>query len=1161
MIQHFCIDPNNWLINNNAKNLPIATGFSWHLTPFYTEHKPVIVQPEVLTLNAEQQKISFNWEIVDSSRSPQLSSLFDNLFLSATDFFLGGEPAQALAPDSRLTNSNRGTTRSANSLSAQQYALLRSRISQLQERERIAISRTIDSSYKQQILVASTLYNWDRQVNSKDGSLDAIYAPAPDLQTQERLRTRTDISEIELFVSVFPKKQGLVAFDWRPDERAPEGVDYNAERIFQAKWKRDYRQKTGIGTWTWTDSAGKISQNNGYSYEITLPPDRALTAGQKYYFTVNLKKSDGNNPTSQTLSNTYFLVNPGKLPTTETNTFPSVTLMNFSHDDRLSIEAYFDSFALGQMAVNISETGGTLLRYDPRNNLWNMADFKPDVNTIDRPDYYGLIWQHATTEKLRQIDKKKHLVILFSPERREIDRNSGFAEADADAFYTALVKLDEIFGGSVSSSYTAGKLDRTQGALFNSPLHFIGFDRGNIVNSEVVQRLGTFYPLAGGKDAATRDLQMTSISLPGDTSSILDPTYTIWNNVTYADNYYFDNSPAGSISSKSVRGVDWDVNLKGLAGFEADSDRYWNANMATLAWYLGTTDVNQSTVSRRVPIGSDWLHMSTQKTERIYRRLGDLYKNGSQVYQNSQTWYTPDHTAANFGRGDTSAVWEGIGTGWFHSILGGGYRTRPYRHDTRKVSRTQLGSFDDYLKTRRTDISIDNTNPHLGGSLRGDYAVPTLFNGNFDAITHKFDSQWIPGWAAYNSNNQWISYSVDTPSQENLAYGIAGNQTFSLKLSNSLSSVTHNRFVVPDWGDLFFDIHAPVKSGKLKVSIESESLTAPISTTIDLDTDATIPLDEDGNIDLDPATPDNTIYRQLTDIYQRTETQIGYGRTGFETFQLKLHSAAAMSLRGKLATVKFSMENGSHVYLDNIFFKSNHLSLGNITEARWDTNPHGNNLLLEKPQYVVSYNESRKNPNWAAWKIDRTWLSSQARPEAEFFADPNLPSSFSSYNGDVFNSVKMDRGHLTPNGDRSRNLKDALSTFLTTNVIPQALDNNRFFVDPRDLSAYPQNFIEGSAWFNLERNIRNQVLTNNKQYYIIDGAFGNNETPQKATNVPYLLDKTFNGQYINRGDTSPSFLQYRGINIPNWTWKVISPVDINNKPIGAFAYLTPRSVE
>ncbi|MCC3428426.1 MAG: hypothetical protein JGK12_32105 [Microcoleus sp. PH2017_01_SCD_O_A] len=54
---------------------------------------------------------------------------------------------------------------------------------------------------------------------------------------------------------------------------------------------------------------------------------------------------------------------------------------------------------------------------------------------------------------------------------------------------------------------------------------------------------------------------------------------------------------------------------------------------------------------------------------------------------------------------------EGVGEGWFYSVLGGGKEQRQYS------------------PTGRVPVSFDNT---LSAGMRGDYAVPTLFNGNFD---------------------------------------------------------------------------------------------------------------------------------------------------------------------------------------------------------------------------------------------------------------------------------------------------------------------------------------------------------------------------------------------------------------------------------------------
>lgn len=64
--------------------------------------------------------------------------------------------------------------------------------------------------------------------------------------------------------------------------------------------------------------------------------------------------------------------------------------------------------------------------------------------------------------------------------------NAGYAEAAADALFASLVQLDLSNERSVGLGGVlydqAGKLIRNQGAVFNSPLHFIGFSRGTVVN-------------------------------------------------------------------------------------------------------------------------------------------------------------------------------------------------------------------------------------------------------------------------------------------------------------------------------------------------------------------------------------------------------------------------------------------------------------------------------------------------------------------------------------------------------------------------------------------------------------------------------------------------------------------------------------------------------
>ena len=89
-------------------------------------------------------------------------------------------------------------------------------------------------------------------------------------------------------------------------------------------------------------------------------------------------------------------------------------------------------------------------------------------------------------------------------------------------------------------------------------------------------------------------------------------------------------------------------------------------------------------------------------------------------------------------------------------------------------------AFGRYLIDNRTPVSEDNTTL---SQLKGDFAVPTLFNGNFDAIAQLIPSQPTPGWSLTGSGQV-------RPNQ-------SGN--FSFELNNN-SSLEHQSFVVPEWG-------------------------------------------------------------------------------------------------------------------------------------------------------------------------------------------------------------------------------------------------------------------------------------------------------------------------------------------------------------------------
>lgn len=146
-----------------------------------------------------------------------------------------------------------------------------------------------------------------------------------------------------------------------------------------------------------------------------------------------------------------------------------------------------------------------------------------------------------------------------------------------------------------------------------------------------------------------------------------------------------------------------------------------------------------------------------------------------------------------------------------------------------------------------------------------------------------------------------------------------------------------------------------------------------------------------------------------------------------------------------------------------------HLSLGNPTNAR-PNEATPNNYLMLKDQYALSYNKSKGAPNWVSWELSTDWLGDIDRGD-DFRPDHALPVGwYQVVPGDYTNSG-FDRGHLCPSADRTKSVADNSSTFLMTNMIPQAPQLNR------------------EAWARFEDYCRT-LAKKGYRLYIIAGIYG-----------------------------------------------------------------------
>ncbi len=554
----------------------------------------------------------------------------------------------------------------------------------------------------------------------------------------------------------------------------------------------------------------------------------------------------------------------------------------------------------------------------------------------------------------------------------------------------------------------------------------------------------------------------------GDLLGVPNHSVRLGANAQDADNY--QNSRAGF--TKDIKGTN------PLAFF---FDGTGAVHGRVNSWYAGTSDFDL-----------------TEFADQIYRRRGDgFYEHlfDSDFYNLGRDprfnpWYTPDFLPESdpdsFKLGAANAPWEGIGTGWFYSAQGGGIQQRPRS------------------TTNRVPVEFDNT---YDTRMRGDFAVPTLFNGNFDAVT-KPDTRLlfnkVPGWSnhfndeAEDAKDLTIDKLVEWSKIPNLdtyrdQVGYDPKQpNYALKLDGEDKiKITHNNFVVPDWGALRFDLYVPNPgSGDVRVFLNDRELQSSAFQGL-VRGDAATTGEEYPAVDL----------REFdSNIGARTGegqfNRIGFAKQGFQTFQVDIPN----ELRGKIATLKFEVNGEETVFLDNVFFKSQHLSFGNPNltnqfvdnqEARKDidtpvfdssydpfediqTNPSSkffDNYLIEKPQYSLSYNDNLKTPNWVSYQLNKSWLGSyNIRPS--FGSDPRLPFDNPAKEEDIPNATNFQRGHMTTASHRSRNKQDYVATYLMSNIIPQPLRK------PHD------------RWTTLERWLTDFVNVKDKEFYIISGRDG-----------------------------------------------------------------------
>jgi endonuclease G len=171
------------------------------------------------------------------------------------------------------------------------------------------------------------------------------------------------------------------------------------------------------------------------------------------------------------------------------------------------------------------------------------------------------------------------------------------------------------------------------------------------------------------------------------------------------------------------------------------------------------------------------------------------------------------------------------------------------------------------------------------------------------------------------------------------------------------------------------------------------------------------------------------------------------------------------------------------------------------------------NYLIDMGYYTESYNSTKAEPNWVSWHLDASNITNVSSRLNNFAAFNGLPGGWLAVQSGSYNysTYGFDRGHNCPSADRTSSVNANSSTFLMTNMIPQAPQNNQ------------------QTWNNLEGYLREQVVAGN-EVYIIMGSYGTGGTG---------LNGAFNT--IISGNVH--------VNVPSNVWKIAVIVPVGNGDI------------
>jgi len=184
----------------------------------------------------------------------------------------------------------------------------------------------------------------------------------------------------------------------------------------------------------------------------------------------------------------------------------------------------------------------------------------------------------------------------------------------------------------------------------------------------------------------------------------------------------------------------------------------------------------------------------------------------------------------------------------------------------------------------------------------------------------------------------------------------------------------------------------------------------------------------------------------------------GTTRPGFKITATPIGGGTPFSFVTHVIFIETPVSAPTSIYAKNDEF-------GDPTPA---TPANPDDFLIVRPQYTISYNESRGTPNWVSYELDsRQIVSGQDRCNC-FSADQLLPLGKQILTSDYTNGG-FDRGHMARSADRTVANVDNATTFYLTNIVPQQADLNQ------------------GVWAQFENALGDSATKGGRAVYIITG--------------------------------------------------------------------------